>query len=144
MESQIPPFIIPMWLTGFDQLMPEGRSFPYKYLPRPGAHLSVTFGNPIPAHLIRQALQDPPTSPSSPLGSALNDKELNASSSGLEVQRSWGDERAVQVSQNETMRITAAENLPLIRARVTALIHDAVQDLGRSVSGKTLCLPKQE
>lgn len=27
--------------------MPEGRAFPYKYLPRLGKHLSVTFGAPL-------------------------------------------------------------------------------------------------
>ena len=45
-----------MWLTGFDQLMPEGRPFPYKYLQRIGAHLSITFGDPLPAHQLLDAL----------------------------------------------------------------------------------------
>ncbi|KAJ7638514.1 acyltransferase-domain-containing protein [Roridomyces roridus] len=44
--SKLPP-IIPIWLSGFERLMPEGRPFPYKYLPRPGQHLSVTFGEPL-------------------------------------------------------------------------------------------------
>ncbi|KAF5369807.1 hypothetical protein D9758_001351 [Tetrapyrgos nigripes] len=43
-----PPTIIPMWITGFDKLMPEGRQFPYKYFPRFGTRLSVTFGKPLP------------------------------------------------------------------------------------------------
>jgi len=43
-----PPIIIPMWITGFDKLMPEGRVFPFKYFPRIGARLSVTFGKPLP------------------------------------------------------------------------------------------------
>ncbi|KAF8897207.1 acyltransferase-domain-containing protein, partial [Infundibulicybe gibba] len=47
METITPPVIIPMWLTGFEGLMPEGRAFPYKYLPRPGARLSISFGTPI-------------------------------------------------------------------------------------------------
>ncbi|KAF9468914.1 acyltransferase-domain-containing protein [Collybia nuda] len=55
MECAIPPVVIPMWLTGFEDLMPEGRSFPYKYLPRPGAQLSVTFGEPLPLDGIRKA-----------------------------------------------------------------------------------------
>ncbi|KIY45961.1 tafazzin-PC [Fistulina hepatica ATCC 64428] len=41
------PTIIPMWLTGFDRLMPEGRKFPFNFMPRFGQHLSVTFGEPI-------------------------------------------------------------------------------------------------
>lgn len=56
METALPPVVIPMWLTGFDTLMPEGRSFPYKYLPRPGRRLSVTFGDPIPFEIIEKAL----------------------------------------------------------------------------------------
>ncbi|KAJ7162548.1 acyltransferase-domain-containing protein [Mycena crocata] len=47
MEVSALPIIIPMWLSGFDTLMPEGRSFPYNYLPRPGKHISVTFGEPL-------------------------------------------------------------------------------------------------
>ncbi|KIP03688.1 hypothetical protein PHLGIDRAFT_31685 [Phlebiopsis gigantea 11061_1 CR5-6] len=54
MESKEPPIVIPMWLTGFQDLMPEGRSFPWKYLPRRNVHLSVTFGEPIS----RKALLD--------------------------------------------------------------------------------------
>ena len=45
-----------MWLTGFDQLMPEGRPISDKYLPRIGAHLSITFGDPAPAHQLLDAL----------------------------------------------------------------------------------------
>ncbi|KAK7061440.1 Tafazzin family protein [Favolaschia claudopus] len=47
MEVSSMPTIIPMWLTGFDSLMPEGRSFPYKYFPRPRKQLSITFGPPL-------------------------------------------------------------------------------------------------
>ncbi|KAF8826456.1 hypothetical protein HHX47_DHR5000192 [Lentinula edodes] len=47
------PIVIPMWITGFDKLMPEGRSFPFKYFPRIGARLSITFGEPLPLDQIR-------------------------------------------------------------------------------------------
>jgi len=57
MEAKLPPVIIPMWITGFDQLMPEGRPFPYNYLPRFGAHLGVTFGNPIAENELLEALR---------------------------------------------------------------------------------------
>ena len=46
METKIIPTIIPMWLTGFDQLMPEPRGFP-KFLPRLRKDLSITFGSPV-------------------------------------------------------------------------------------------------
>jgi hypothetical protein len=42
--------------AGFDKLMPEGRHAPWKYFPRPGAHLSVTFGTPVPPEVVRGAL----------------------------------------------------------------------------------------
>lgn len=108
MESTVPPIIIPMWLTGFDRLMPQGRAFPYNYLPRPGAELSVTFGNPIPPDSIRQGLLPPSTMD------------------------------AVREVHSSTV-----EQLPKIRSRVTSVIHDAVEDLGRSVSGKLLYPPRQ-
>ena len=57
MEAKLPPVIIPMWITGFDQLMPEGRPFPYNYLPRFGAHLGVTFGSPIAENELLEALR---------------------------------------------------------------------------------------
>jgi monolysocardiolipin acyltransferase len=36
--------------------MPEGRHAPWKYLPRPGARLSVTFGTPVPPAAVRGVL----------------------------------------------------------------------------------------
>ena len=48
MEANSRPAVIPVWLTGFDQLMPVGRKFPLNYLPNTGVELSITFGEPIP------------------------------------------------------------------------------------------------
>jgi len=69
MEANIPPIIIPMWLTGFEKVMPEGRPFPYKYMPQFGTHISITFGDPLNkndiqdtlglAHKIKPRPQDP-------------------------------------------------------------------------------------
>lgn len=56
MESSQLPLVIPMWLTGFETLMPEGRPFPYKYIPRLGAQLSVSFGDPIPPEELMRAI----------------------------------------------------------------------------------------
>ncbi|EPS96325.1 hypothetical protein FOMPIDRAFT_1130598 [Fomitopsis schrenkii] len=56
METAQPPIIIPMWLTGIDQVMPEGRSVPWKFFPRPGAKLSITFGKPVENAAIRDTL----------------------------------------------------------------------------------------
>lgn len=56
MEADIPPVIIPVWLTGFDQVMPEGRPFPYNFMPRLGANISVSFGEPLPPDQARNAI----------------------------------------------------------------------------------------
>jgi len=104
MESAIPPVIIPVWLTGFDQLMPLGRAFPCNYLPRPGAELSVTFGNPIPLDFIHQGLL------------STTNMVTEAQNSMVKQSRSW----------------------------VTSIIQEAVEDLGRSVSGKLLHSPGQK
>ena len=55
MEANSHPTVIPVWLTGFDQLMPEGRKFPFNFLPRAGTDLSITFGEPIPAEELLDA-----------------------------------------------------------------------------------------
>lgn len=147
MESKTPPVIIPMWLTGFDQLMPEGRAFPYKYLPRPGAELSVTFGSPVPADSIRQALLQRGHLLSSTPDSGLVDQEGTQEPKGWlgqEVKRSWESRLGiVEQVQNLSFRMATAEELPRIRSRVTSIIHDAVEDLGRSVSGRLLYSPRQ-
>lgn len=149
MECNTPPVIIPMWLTGFDQLMPEGRAFPYKYLPRPGAELSVTFGNPIPPSTIRQGLY-----PSTPPRSTLNLEDAGSRFVkegeepkgwlGEDLQRSL-ETRKLELegeTRNSIRPGSVTEELPKIRSRVTSIVHDAVEDLGRSVSGRLLCSPR--
>ncbi|KZO97386.1 acyltransferase-domain-containing protein [Calocera viscosa TUFC12733] len=42
MEARSTPHIIPMWIKGTDQVMPEPRQFPNKF-PLPGKRLSITF-----------------------------------------------------------------------------------------------------
>jgi len=62
-EAKAQPPVIPVWLTGFDQLMPESRPFPYKFLPRQGVHLSINFGDPVPADEICAMLANTTSSP---------------------------------------------------------------------------------
>lgn len=100
METKLPPVIIPMWITGFDQLMPEGRPFPYKYLPRIGAHLGITFGNPIAENKLREVLR--------------LDASQSITSRGPRAIGPSGDDPTTD----------------LIRQRVTAIIHREVERLG--------------
>ncbi|WFD32246.1 Lyso-phosphatidylcholine acyltransferase [Malassezia sp. CBS 17886] len=46
MEAPVTPTVVPIWLSGFDQVMPEPRANP-RWLPRLGADLSVMFGHPV-------------------------------------------------------------------------------------------------
>ncbi|KAF5388002.1 hypothetical protein D9615_000099 [Tricholomella constricta] len=128
METLVPPVIIPMWLTGFDKLMPEGRRFPYKYLPRPGAQLSVTFGNPLSTGEIQEARRSikngpPLTDPCSP----ANAQKLTG----------WIKD---QISQDLHPPSIGEQDLLKIRAAVTAIVQRGVESLGRSVCGDKLRL----
>ena len=101
MEAKLIPVIIPMWITGFDQLMPEGRPFPYNYIPRIGARLGVTFGNPIAENELLEALCSIASQsisshePRAPIGPSTDDPST-----------------------------------ALIRQKVTAIIHREVERLG--------------
>jgi monolysocardiolipin acyltransferase len=108
MEAKLPPVVIPMWVTGFDQLMPEGRPFPYNYIPRVGARLGVIFGDPIAPDELLEALC-PSTSHS------------NASQSIT----SHGSSPLIGP-------LADGPNTALIRQRVMAIIHREVERLGVS------------
>lgn len=122
MECKKPPVIIPAWITGFDQLMPEGRKIPFKFFPRPGAELSVTFGEPLSAASIRRGLETQPSFAGSDLHS-----EFRA-----------GQEPIGWLGKDHEGRLRTADGLSSIRTRVTGIIHDAVESLGRSVSARLL------
>ena len=122
MESKIPPVVIPMWITGFDKLMPEGRPSPQKYFPRVPAQLSVTFGQPVETYELRQALD-------------VMERDIHIDPTT--VKRS---ERLAGWLGEEARHLAGAEiyNGSLIRQRVTAIIQRDVEALGRLVSGDSL------
>lgn len=45
-KQPVCPYVIPIWITGLDRMMPEPRRAP-RWLPRPGANVSITIGRPI-------------------------------------------------------------------------------------------------
>lgn len=47
LEPRVTPYVVPIWIMGFDQVMPHPRARP-KWLPRTGAEITVTFGEPVP------------------------------------------------------------------------------------------------
>ncbi|WRT67139.1 uncharacterized protein IL334_004105 [Kwoniella shivajii] len=50
MDSKVMPEIIPMWISGFDQILDERRGWP-KPIPRPGAKISITVGQPLTSQI---------------------------------------------------------------------------------------------
>lgn len=65
LETRILPIVIPIYLSGFDQVMPESRASP-RFIPRPGADIAVHFGAPLDsARLLayRDALRGAPLPP---------------------------------------------------------------------------------
>ncbi|KAJ8522983.1 hypothetical protein ONZ45_g498 [Pleurotus djamor] len=134
METTNPPVIIPMWLSGFDQLMPEGRPFPWKYLPRffAGVKLSVTFGEPINPDVISAALE------------ARSGVELDTSVSPQKGERThgWIGDKIPATHTKHCPDHALEDDVARIRSRVTSIIHSAVEDLGRKVDGDLLGAPE--
>lgn len=122
METAKPPVIIPMWLTGFDKLMPEGRATPWKYLPRYGAQLSITFGSPIAPDEILDAI------------GAVNSK-VSPPDMIPSVGVGWVKDKLSSQLQPISM---AQEDLLQVRSAVTAIVQRRVEALGRTICGDTL------
>ncbi|THH13158.1 hypothetical protein EW146_g7033 [Bondarzewia mesenterica] len=132
METPRPPIIIPMWLTGFEKLMPEGRTFPYNFIPRIGTKLSVTFGEPISPEDITSALRR--TAEAQP---ALHLESRPLVSDGG---ASWLAQKGGMLSSTTPKPGSDVdeESDRLTRVEVTAVIQRAVEALGRRVSGDLL------
>ncbi|KIK30847.1 hypothetical protein PISMIDRAFT_87035 [Pisolithus microcarpus 441] len=143
MEANVLPLIIPMWLTGFDKLMPEGRPFPSKYLPKLGVKLGVAFGDPIPPARIVALLDTMPN---------------NRGNQAPPLQVSmifcwfWGIELTLMCMHGQCgaryerslvndEAIVQKREMDHIRSEVTVIIQRAVEDLGRKLSGNRLDRP---
>ncbi len=130
METKIPPVVIPMWITGFDELMPEGRPFPYKYIPRMGARLTVSFGQPISAEEIKQSIS---------VSEHHLDVDPTAIVDGTEKLAGWLGREAKQKHREGSARpFDEKKYTSVIRQRLTAIIQRDVEALGRSISGDSL------
>lgn len=135
--------------------MPEGRAFPWKYLPRLGVKLSVTFGEPLPPEDIQAALRamgledvqrksDPTVAPSKDIISkgarARDETGINANDklfgvTNLERVREGVTREAVGMNLETESR---KRQLDHTRSLVTAVVQRAVEQLGRRVSGDDL------
>ena len=142
MEANISPVIIPMWLSGmtldsklqrvtkvnsifklgFDRLMPEGRSFPYKFIPRLGASLRISMGSPLSPEDFKAVIR-------SRFGGSSDD--LFQEDIG-----GWLSERRIRNFIRKDRNIDL--EMQKIRSEVTAVAHHAVEHLGRQVTGDLL------
>jgi monolysocardiolipin acyltransferase len=92
--------------------MPEGRRAPWKFLPRPGARLSVTFGAPLSPAAVRAKM-----------------------ASGIELElEPWHDGEGKQ-QQSRQVKVGGEVE---VRIALTELVQRAVEGLGRQVSGDLL------
>lgn len=121
--------------------MPEGRSFPYKFLPRPGAALSVTFGKPVPpqdiqdtlASLVRERrISNAYSSVSGALAEPSCDREEELS--GDVAEHGWLGSSVSVATRQETQHAKATETARM-RSTVTAVIQREVEALGKNVLG---------
>ena len=118
METNVIPTIIPMWLTGFDHVMPEPRGFP-KFLPRLRKDLSITFGSPMDPSKWSQVLD--------PL------RERFASSSSDAARRS----SPLMVAGEPPLGEEDGEKCRT-RSALTDIVQREVEALGYSISGPSL------
>ena len=103
--------------------MPEGRRAPWKYLPRPGARLSVTFGAPLPHGSVGAALGTADTKRPGPEVDAMS-----VCAADLQAHRHRGEQQQ-QRGQGREVKV---------RIAVTELVQRGVEALGRQVSGDLL------
>jgi len=103
--------------------MPEGRRAPWKFFPRPGARLSVTFGAPLPTAAVGAALG---------MGQRMHLRGV------------WNDADGDEYGKRQR---TQAKGDGEVEARIalTVLMQRAVEGLGRQVSGDLLTgIPHQQ
>lgn len=96
--------------------MPEGRRAPWKFFPRPGARLSVTFGAPLPSAVVGAALD---------MGQRMHVRGLWNGGDGD------GYEKHHRTQTKGDGEVEA-------RIALTELMQQAVEGLGRQVSGDLL------
>lgn len=143
MDSKIMPEIIPMWISGFDQIMNEYRGSP-KPVPRPGASISITVGQPI-TDRIKPLVDEWRRIVASEKGALGVGGEWGTPASGAALP---GSERSPElksgeVAQAETgafqqqMTRSAGELADgrerSVRIRITEAIQEAVRQLGEQV-----------
>ncbi|WWD01391.1 hypothetical protein V866_008335 [Kwoniella sp. B9012] len=131
MDSKVMPEIIPIWISGFDQILDERRGWP-KPIPRPGAKISITVGQPLTSQI----------EPLVKAWRALADKEVGTVGVG-------GDWKQEQIKDTDTLGHVGDVQKEIrskgalsdgrekeVRIKITELLQQGVSDLGREVEAK--------
>lgn len=138
-------------MSGFDKLMPEHRPFPWKYIPRLGVNLSITFGNPLSPEEIKAALRalsheeiDSQSGVPSRHSQGSTSKSLNEAVNNED--RLFGADHIERVREGVTRESTnigmegeaRKQKIDHVRSMITAVVQRSVEALGRQVSEKML------
>jgi monolysocardiolipin acyltransferase len=130
--------------------MPEHRPFPWKYIPRLGVKLSITFGDPLSPEDIRTVLRTLSHenchrhASVSPAQHSNIDK--GACEGGPGEDRLFGIDRIERVRERMTRECISMDlgnasrrrEIDRVRSMVTAVIQQGVENVGKRVSGDTL------
>ncbi|KAF9510490.1 hypothetical protein BS47DRAFT_1300139, partial [Hydnum rufescens UP504] len=147
MDTLSLPTIIPIWLSGFDALMPEPRAFP-RFIPRlgPSKRISIVFGDPLSPDASLAALlaahrrgeQQNTLRRLEPNPPALSMPIKASGNSGAEV-RTGGEKQICETTAVQHSTPSSADELDVrrelqLRMDVTQWMQDALDDLGGRVA----------
>lgn len=142
--------------------MPEGRAIPYKFMPRPGQELSVTFGEPIPAERLSAALQTTDVLTREAVSNNALYSGVTAHGTGwmanlvttrpIDTHPTQSTTEVGSQSIGQTTNVGTGgkekreqlvgtevdEQLAHVRAEVTRIVQHAVEELGRKLVGDQL------
>ena len=141
LEAKTMPVVVPIWITGFDHMMPEPRDKP-KWLPRFGHDVTINFGEPIthelepvinairstgdiaPQHLLPEALRFDPAA----LDAAQAVKEHGEKAQGdrsipQRVATEWDTATLVRTVTATAERGGESPRLALARSQLAALLR---------------------
>lgn len=136
MEAETLPTVVPIWITGFDKLMPEPRDKP-KWLPRFGHDVTIDFGEPITDHVepvIRAIQSTQDVAPQHLLPSPLRSPPLpqhaaNDRSIPTQVATEWNTSTLIS-TLTQTGTEPASVKLALARSQLAALLRYHLGQVG--------------
>lgn len=130
--------------------MPEHRSFPWKYIPRLGVNLSITFGNPLSPEEIKTALRvlsheefDHQAGVSSKQSRVSNSKSLSTDDRAVDDEdKLFGADHMERVREGVTRESISInmegearkQKIDHVRSMITAVVQRSVEAVGRQVS----------